>query len=179
MQARDCSSVDYSQPGRELRFQIACTSTEASRCSTFSLRHSSVPGSSSAADPAAIPYRKAVASACPDARLQIMAPRKLSPAPTTLTGLIGMRLSAENLIVGDQQRPLFPQGQCHDLGLPAFDQRPAGGNQLGMAFSRSAHQDSEFAQARFDQVHPGFQGGFQRRPRSIDHEFPAVATIKL
>src|SRR6516165_6780978 len=106
MQARDCSSVDYSQPGRELRFQIA--STEASRCSTFSLRHSSVPGSSSAADPAAISYRKAVASACPDARLQIMAPRTLSPAPTTLTGLIGMRLSAENLIVGDQQRPLVP-----------------------------------------------------------------------
>jgi len=106
MQARDCSSVDYSQPGRELRFQIA--STEASRCSTFSLRHSSVPGSSSAADPAAISYRKAVASACPDARLQIMAPRKLSPAPTTLTGLIGTALERREFDRGRPATPLVP-----------------------------------------------------------------------
>jgi hypothetical protein len=35
------------------------------------------------------PQFRAVGSECPDARLQIMAPRKLSPAPTTLTGLIG------------------------------------------------------------------------------------------
>jgi hypothetical protein len=36
-----------------------------------------------------------------------------------------------------------------------------------------AHQVSELAQAWFDQIHPGFEGGLQGRPGGINNELPA------
>src|SRR6516165_10760019 len=99
--AAGCCRVAQTAVGRQLEqrelicaedhvpTQIACNSTSLTRRSTSSRRHSSVPGMSNAADPAATPYRNAVSRLCPQARLQTMAAKKLSPAPTTLTNLIG------------------------------------------------------------------------------------------
>ena len=47
-----------------------------------------------------------------------MAPKKLSPAPTTLTGLYGDGVSPQDLITGHQKRPLISQRERNHLGRP-------------------------------------------------------------
>ena len=67
--------------------RISRTTTSWGGVHTSSGWQSSVTAARTAPEPAAFAYRKARSTRCPEAMAQTIAPRKLSRAPTVLTGL--------------------------------------------------------------------------------------------
>ena len=99
-----------------------------------------------------------------------MAPRKLSPAPTTLTGADWSGLSPQDLIFGHQQRPLISKRERNHRSRPPFYELAAGRDLLMLAFQPGCSQLSEFPQARFHHVYASVQRGLQRRSRAVENK---------
>ena len=109
-----------------------------------------------------------------------MAPRKLSPAPTTLTGTIGAACPRRILIFRHQQRPLISKRERNDRSRAPFYEVAAGRDLFLLALQPGCRQLSEFPAGSVSQcMTPASNAAFKAGPElSRTNRAPACFVVR-